>query len=67
MSKTLPGLIHIPCLARKLISFSKMSDVSMHILFQKDSCNMARGLMVLVKGVRIGTLYKFLRGVDSTG
>jgi hypothetical protein len=38
-----------------------------HTLFQKDSCKMVRGVMVLMKGVWIGTLYKLLGSVDSTG
>jgi hypothetical protein len=65
--RTLPGVLHIPGLERNLISVSKMSDVGVHTLFQKDSCKMVRGVMVLMKGVWIGTLYKLLGNVDSTG
>jgi hypothetical protein len=50
-----------------MISIRKMSDVGVHTLFQKDSCNILRGVMVLMKGVRIGTLYKLLGNVDLTG
>jgi hypothetical protein len=64
---TLPGVLHIPGLERNLIYVSKMSDVGVHTLFQKDSCKMVRGVMVLMKGVWIGTLYKLLGNVDSTG
>jgi hypothetical protein len=35
-------------------------------LFHKDSCKMVRGVMVLMKGVHIGTLYKLLGSFDST-
>jgi hypothetical protein len=44
-----------------------MNDVGMHTLFHKDKCKMVRGAMVLMKGFRIGTLYKLLENVDSTG
>jgi hypothetical protein len=60
-------VLHIPGLERNLISVSKMSDVGVHTLFQKDSCKMVRGAMVLMKGVRIGTLYNFLGSVNSIG
>jgi hypothetical protein len=50
-----------------MISVSKMSDAGVHTLFQKDSCKMVRGAMVLMKGVWIGTLYNLLGNVDSTG
>jgi hypothetical protein len=60
-------VLHILGLERNLISVSKMSDAGVHTLFQKDSCKMVRGAMVLMKGVWIGTLYKLLGNVDSTG
>ena len=50
-----------------MIYVSKMSDVGVHTLFQKDSCKMVRGAMVLMKGVRIGTLDKMLGNADLTG
>jgi hypothetical protein len=59
-------VLHIPGLERNLISVSKMSDAGVHTLFQKDTCKMVRGVMVLMKGVQIGTLYKLLGNVDST-
>ena len=49
--RTLLGVLHISSLERNLISISKMSDVGVHTLFQKDSCKMVRGVMVLMKGV----------------
>jgi hypothetical protein len=60
-------VLHILVLERNLIYVNKMSDVGVHTLFQKDSCNMVRGVMVLMKGVQIGTLYMLLGSVDSTG
>jgi hypothetical protein len=57
-------VLHILGLERNLISVSKMSDAIVHTLFHKDSCNMVRGEMVLMKGVCIGTLYKLLGSVD---
>ena len=60
-------MLHILGLEINLISVSKMSDTCVHTLFQKDSCKMGRGVMVLMKGVHIGTLYKLLGNVDSNG
>jgi hypothetical protein len=64
---TLPGVLHIPSLERNLIYVSKMIDAHVHTLFQKDSCKMVRCEMVLMKRVQIGTLYKLLGNVKSTG
>ena len=38
--KILVGVLHIPDLAKNLISVNKMSDVGVHILFEKDRCKM---------------------------
>jgi hypothetical protein len=57
MSRTLQGVLHILCLARNLISISKMSDAGVDTLFHKNTCNMVKGVMVLMKGVWIETLY----------
>ena len=62
----LTGLLNIPGLERNLIYVTKMSDGGMHTLFQKDSCNMVRGAMVLMIEIWIGTLYKLLGNVDLT-
>jgi hypothetical protein len=66
-SRTLPGVLHILSLERNLIYVRKMSDAGVHTLFQKDSCKMVRGVMVLMRGVWIETLYKLLGSVDSIG
>jgi hypothetical protein len=42
-SRTLLGVLHIQGLERNLIYVSKMSDVGVHTLFQKDLCKMVRG------------------------
>jgi hypothetical protein len=64
--RTLPVVLHIMGLEKNLIYVSKMSDASVHTLFQKDSCKVVRGAMVLMKGVWIGTIYKLLGNVNST-
>src|SRR5271168_194580 len=56
--RTLPGVLHIPALARNLISVGKLDDAGVKTVFEKDTCKMVRGALVLMRGVRIGTLYK---------
>eukprot|EP00253_Pinus_taeda_P008472 PITA_08472 len=56
--RTLPSVLHIPALARNLISASKLDDVGVKIVFEKDTCKMVWGALLLMRGVRIGTLYK---------
>jgi hypothetical protein len=51
-------VLHIPGLARNLIYVSKMDDAGVKIIFEKETCTMVRGAMVLLKGVQFGTLYK---------
>jgi hypothetical protein len=63
--RTLPGVLHIPKLARSLISVSKLSDAGVKTVFEKNTCKMVRGAMVLMRGVRCGTLYKLL-GITYT-
>jgi hypothetical protein len=60
-------VLHISGLEINPISINKMSDAGVHILFQKDSCNMVRGAMVLMRGVWIGTLLMMLGNANSTG
>ena len=62
---TLPGLLHIPILARYLISVSTMEDASVRTMFEKDTCKMIRGAMVLMWGIRIRTLHKLLGKIDD--
>jgi hypothetical protein len=56
--RTLPGVLHIPSLAKILIFVSKMDDAGVKTIFEKETCRMVRGAMVLLKGVWFGTLYK---------
>ena len=56
--RTLPSVLHILVMAKNLIHVSKMDDVGVKIMFEKETCRMVRGGMVLLKGFRFGTLYK---------
>ena len=56
--RTLPGVLHILALARNLISVSKLDDAGVKTVFEKNTCKTVRGALVLMRGVRIGTLYK---------
>jgi hypothetical protein len=38
-----------------------MEDVGVKTIFEKGTCRMVRGAMVLMRGVRFGTLYKAAR------
>jgi hypothetical protein len=58
--RTLLGVLHIPKLAKSLISIRKLGDARVKIVFEKNTCNMVRGAMVLMRGVRCATLYKLL-------
>jgi hypothetical protein len=49
--RTLPGVLHIPSMARNLIFVSKMEDAGVKTIFEKETCRMVRGEMVLMKGV----------------
>jgi hypothetical protein len=49
--RTLPGVLHIPGLAKNLISVSKMYETGVKTLFEKRTCRMVRGAMVLLKEV----------------
>eukprot|EP00253_Pinus_taeda_P015997 PITA_15997 len=56
--RTLPGVPHIPALTRNLIFVSKLDDEGVKTLFEKDTCKMVQGALILMQGVWIGTLYK---------
>jgi hypothetical protein len=58
--RTLPGVMHIPSLA-------KMDDAGVKTIFEKETCRMVRGEMVLLKGVQFGTLYKLQGSTISDG
>ena len=38
--RTLPGVLHIPALAKNLISISKLDDAGVKRVFEKDTCKM---------------------------
>jgi hypothetical protein len=47
--RTLIGVLQ--GLSRNLISMSKMGNVGVQTIFEKDTCKMIRGAMVLLRGV----------------
>jgi hypothetical protein len=65
--RTLPSVLHIPGLARNLIFVSKMDDARVKTIFEKETCRTVRKAMVLLKGVRFGTLYKLQGSTISDG
>jgi hypothetical protein len=65
--RTLPGVLHIPRLARNFIFVRKMDDVGIKKIFEKETCRMVQGAMVLLKGVWFGTLYKMKGSTTSDG
>jgi hypothetical protein len=64
---TLLGVLHILGLARNLIYVSKMNDVGVKTIFEKETCRMAQGEIVLLKGVWFGTLFKLQGSTISDG
>jgi hypothetical protein len=65
--RTLSGVLHIPGMARNLIFVSKMEDARVKTIFEKGTCRMIQGEMVLMKGVRFETLYKIIGSTISDG
>jgi hypothetical protein len=65
--RILPGVLHVPKLARILISISKLDDAGVKIVFEKNTFKMVQGAMVLMRGVWCGTLYKLLGGTYTNG
>jgi len=65
--RTLPRVLHIPELTRNLIYVSKMSDVGVHTMFEKETCKMIQGAIVLMTRVCNETLYMLLRSTISNG
>lgn len=56
--KGINGVLHIPGLARNLLSVSKLDDAGVQFTFVFGGSKMTRGSIVLEKGDHIGTLYK---------
>eukprot|EP00253_Pinus_taeda_P034797 PITA_34797 len=48
-TRTLSGVLHIPELAKNLISVSNLDDARVKIVFEKDTCKMVRGALELEK------------------
>jgi hypothetical protein len=65
--RTPPGILHIPGLARNLIFVRKMDDAGVKTVFEKETYRIVRGVMVSLKGVRIGTLYNLQGNTISDG
>jgi hypothetical protein len=65
--RTLSGAMHTPGLDRNLIFVRKMDDAGVKTIFEKETCRMVRGAMVLLKGVKFGTLYKLQGIIISDG
>jgi hypothetical protein len=65
--RTLPGVLHIPKLARSLIFVSKLGDAGVKTVFENNTCKMVRGAMVLMRGVHYGTLYNLLGNNYTNG
>eukprot|EP00253_Pinus_taeda_P009995 PITA_09995 len=56
--RTLSGVLHIPTLARNLIFVRKLDDVGVKTVFEKDTCKMVQGALVLMSRVPIEIVYK---------
>jgi hypothetical protein len=65
--RILPGVLHIPGLAINLIFVGKMDDAGVKTIFEKETYRMVRGAMVLLKGVRFGTLYNLKGSIIIDG
>jgi hypothetical protein len=65
--RTLPSVPHIRRLAINLIYVSKMDDAGVKTIFEKENCRVVRGVMVLLKGVQFGNLYKLQGNTISDG
>jgi hypothetical protein len=65
--RTFPSVLHILGMAKNLISVRKMEDAGVKIIFEKGTCRMVQGAMVLMKGVQFGTMYNMLGITISDG
>eukprot|EP00253_Pinus_taeda_P023813 PITA_23813 len=65
--RTLPGVLHIPALAKNLISVSKLDDTGVKAAFEKDTCKMVWGALVLMWGFQIRILYKMQGSIVIDG
>jgi len=51
--RTLLGVLHIPASARNVISIRKLDDAGVKIVFEKDTCKMVWGALVLMPRFQI--------------
>jgi hypothetical protein len=65
--RTMFGVLHILALAKILIYVGKMDDTGIKTIFENETYRMVRGEMVLLKGVRFGTMYKLQERTISDG
>jgi hypothetical protein len=65
--KTLPGVLHIPKLAKSLIFVSKLDDAGVDTVLGRGTCKMVQGEMVLMRGIQCGTMYKLLGSTYTNG
>jgi hypothetical protein len=65
--RTIPGVLHIPRLEKKLIFVRKMDDAGVKTVFEKETCRTVRREMVFLKGVQFGTMYKLHGRTISDG
>jgi hypothetical protein len=65
--RILHGVFHIPGLAINLISVRKMDDAGVKTIFEKETCRMVQGAMVLLKGFQFGTRHKLQGSIISDG
>jgi hypothetical protein len=65
--RKLLGVLHIPGLARNFFYARKMDDARVKTIFEKETCRMVQGTMVLLRGVQFGTLYKLQGSTISNG
>ena len=65
--RTLSSVLHIPALTRNMISVRKLDDAGVKIVFEKDTCKMVWGALVLMRGFQIGTPYKLQASIVFDG
>jgi hypothetical protein len=65
--RTLPGVLHIPKLAKSLISVSKLDDAGVNIVFGKNTWKTVEGEMVLMRGVQCRNMYNLLGRTYTNG
>lgn len=50
--------MHVPGVARNLISVLKLNDLGIHVTFDKHGCILVRGNLVIARGTRKGTMFR---------